>query len=101
MAHWPSLNYKNGMVGGWWSFLAPIHSGCSESASLGDAGGPFGTKCQRTKGNEIQSWHEGKACGCVNTHYVVIEAPKTAAEVSLFSRLLTVTSVDTAVIIAH
>ena len=43
MAHWSSLNYKNGMVGGWWSFLAPIHSSYSESNSLGDAEGPFGT----------------------------------------------------------
>ena len=31
------------MVGGWWSFLAPIHSSYSESNSLGDAEGPFGT----------------------------------------------------------
>ena len=31
------------MVGGWWSFLAPICSSCSESALLGDAEGPFGT----------------------------------------------------------
>jgi len=31
------------VVGGWWSFLAPIRSGRSKSASLGDAEGPFGT----------------------------------------------------------
>ena len=31
------------MVGEGWSFLAPIRSGHSESALLGDAEGPFGT----------------------------------------------------------
>ena len=47
------------MVEGWWSFLAPIHSGCSESASLGDAEGPFGTSIKGQRDMKPRPGMEG------------------------------------------
>ena len=48
------------MVEEWWSFLAPIHSGCSESASLGDAEGPFGTSIRGQRDMTPRPDVEGK-----------------------------------------
>ena len=49
------------MVGeGRWSFLAPICSGRSESASLGDAEGPFGTSAKGQRDMKPGPVMEGK-----------------------------------------
>ena len=48
------------MVGGWWSFLAPIHNSCSESALLGDAEGPFRTNIKGQRDMTLEPGMEGK-----------------------------------------
>ena len=48
------------MVGEWWSFLAPIRSGHSESALLGDAEGPFRTSFKGKRGMTPGPGVEGK-----------------------------------------
>ena len=49
------------MVGeGGLSFLAPICSGCSESASLGDVEGPFGTSVKGQRDMKPRPVMEGK-----------------------------------------
>lgn len=48
------------MVGGWWSFLAPICSSCSESALLGDAEGPFRTSIKGQRDTTPGPGVEGK-----------------------------------------
>ena len=48
------------MVGGWWSFLAPICCSCSESALLGDAEGPFRTSFKGKRGMTPGPGVEGK-----------------------------------------
>ena len=51
------------MVGEWWSFLAPIRSGHSESALLGDAEGLFKANIRGQRDMTPRPGMEGKPVG--------------------------------------
>ena len=75
--------------------LSPFRSGRSESASLGDAEGLFETSVRGQRDMKPRPGVEGKPMAVqIHTVTLVRETPKTAAEVALFSCLLTVTSVN-------
>lgn len=80
----------------WWSFLSPFRSGRSESASLGNAGGLFGTSVKEQREMKPGPGVEGSLWPC--EYALVREMPETAAEVALFGHLLTVTSVNRVII---
>ena len=52
------------------SIFDSLRCGRSESASLRDAEGPFGTSVKGTRDMKPGAWRGGKACGRANTHWL-------------------------------